>query len=204
MSRRIYGYLRASTGEQDASRAKADLQKFADGIGGTVSSWFEEHESGAKLQRSELFKLLDIAVAGDILLVEQVDRISRLNKNDWEMLRQIINDKKIRVVALDLPTSHHLLNSGGDEFTERMLSAINSMMLDMLAAISRKDYDDRRRRQRQGIDKAKSEGKYRGRPVNEKLHRNIRDLLDGGRSYSHIQEILGCSRHTISKVKKLS
>ena len=142
-------------------------------------------------------------MAGDILLVEQVDRISRLNKRDWEALRQMINDKKIRVVAFDLPTSHQLLISSNDEFTERMLSAINDMMLDMLAAISRKDYDDRRRRQQQGIDKAKSEGKYRGRPVNEKLHRNIRDLLGSGKSYSYIQDVLGCSRHTISKVKKL-
>lgn len=142
-------------------------------------------------------------MAGDILLVEQVDRISRLNKNDWEVLRHLINEKKIRIVALDLPTSHQLLNPSNDEFTDRMLSAINAMMLDMLAAISRKDYDDRRRRQHQGIEKAKSEGKYRGRPINEKLHRNIRDLLEGGKSYSYIQDVLGCSRHTISKVKKL-
>ena len=38
--------------------------------------------------------------------------------------------------------------------------AINSMMLDMLAAVARKDYDDRRRRQVQGIAKAKLEGAY--------------------------------------------
>lgn len=37
------------------------------------------------------------------------------------------------------------------------------MLLDMLAAIARKDYEDRRRRQAEGISKAKSEGKYRDR-----------------------------------------
>ncbi|MEX5906982.1 hypothetical protein AB6G88_17155 [Providencia hangzhouensis] len=46
-----------------------------------------------------------------------------------------------------------------DEFTERMLAAFNSMMLDMLAAVARKDYEDRRRRQAQGVQKAKQEGK---------------------------------------------
>jgi DNA invertase Pin-like site-specific DNA recombinase len=51
-----------------------------------------------------------------------------------------------------------------------MFEAMNSMMLDMLAAISRKDYEDRRRRQMQGIEKAKNEKKYRGRPVDESLH----------------------------------
>jgi DNA invertase Pin-like site-specific DNA recombinase len=41
--------------------------------------------------------------------------------------------------------------------------AINGMLLDMLAAVARKDYDDRRRRQAQGQAKAKAEGRYKGR-----------------------------------------
>jgi hypothetical protein len=51
----------------------------------------------------------------------------------------------------------------GDEFTVRMFEAINGMLLDMLAAVARKDYDDRRRRQAQGQAKAKAEGRYKGR-----------------------------------------
>ncbi|MCP6105904.1 resolvase, partial [Klebsiella pneumoniae] len=80
-----------------------------------------------------------------VLLVEQVDRLSRLKADDWQVLRQTISSKGIRVVALDLPTSHQLIQSG-DEFTNRMLEALNGMMLDMLAAIARKDYTDRKRR----------------------------------------------------------
>ena len=44
-------------------------------------------------------------------------------------------------------------DTAGDEFTSRMLDAINRMMLDMLAAIARKDYEQRRERQAQGIEK---------------------------------------------------
>lgn len=44
----------------------------------------------ASLKRPELFRLLDIAQQGDCLLVEQVDRISRLNGEDWESLKAII------------------------------------------------------------------------------------------------------------------
>ena len=51
-----------------------------------------------------------------------------------------------------------------DEFAARMFSAINGMMLDMLAAIARKDFEDRRRRQMQGQEKAKEACKYIGRP----------------------------------------
>lgn len=147
---RIYGYLRASTDEQSASRAKNDLIEFANRMGYQVAYWFEEHESGARLHRPELFRLLDIAMTGDIILVEQVDRISRLSTNEWEQLKNIITNKGLRVVALDLPTSNQFIHTS-DEFTDRMLAALNNMMLDMLAVVARKDYEDRRRRQAQGV-----------------------------------------------------
>lgn len=135
---RIYGYLRASTKDQDALRAKGTLDTFVKDMGQSVSAWFVEHESGATLKRPELFRLLDIAQRGDVLLVEQVDRISRLNAEDWKHLKSQITGKGIIIVALDLPTSHQFMHSKSDEFTQRMLSAINGMMLDMLAAVARK------------------------------------------------------------------
>lgn len=201
MSSRVYGYLRASTNEQDASRAKSPLEAFAQQQGFTVDAWFTENESGASLKRPELFRLLDITKHGDVLLVEQVDRLSRLNNADWDTLQTIIKTKGVRVVALDLPTSHQLLKSG-DEFTNRMLAAINGMMLDMLAAIARKDYEDRRRRQTQGIAKAKTEGRYKGRPVDQELHGKVAELLADGKSYNKVIDLLGCSRATVAKVAK--
>jgi DNA invertase Pin-like site-specific DNA recombinase len=63
-----------------------------------------------------------------------------------------------------------MTTGNGDEFTARMFDAINGMMLDMLAAIARKDYQDRRRRQAEGIAKAMADGLYRGRP--EDMERN--------------------------------
>jgi len=67
-------------------------------------------------------------------------------------------------MALDLPTSWMMATASADEFTARMFEAINGMLLHMLAAVARKDYDDRRRRQAQGQAKAKAEGRYKGRP----------------------------------------
>ncbi|SKB44649.1 recombinase family protein [Maribacter arcticus] len=198
---RVYGYLRASTKEQDADRAKNELTDFADKKGIKVSFWFMENETGSKLDRPELFRLLEITELGDVLLVEQIDRISRLNVKDWETLKLVIADKGIKIVSLDLPTSHILIDSS-DEFTERMLSAINSMLLDVLAAVARKDYEDRRRRQAQGVQKAKQQGKYKGRPENIELQNKIEGLLRDSKSYNYIQNLLGCSRHTISKVNK--
>lgn len=198
----IRAYLRASTKEQDAARARSQLEAFAAERGLTIAATYLENESGASLRRPELFRLLADSKPGDVLLIEQVDRLSRLNAADWDKLRAEIRRLGIRVVALDLPTSWQLANTGSDDFTARMAEAINGMLLDMLAAIARKDYEDRRRRQAQGIAKAKDEGKYAGRP--EDLQRNaaIMAMLASGQSWNTIVKATGCSRSTLARLAK--
>ena len=178
------------------------MDAFAKNSSQTVSGWFIENESGATLKRPELFRLLEIAQQGDILLIEQVDRISRLNTQDWEYLKSQIKRKGITIVSLDVPTSHQFMNTKSEDFTYRMLAVINSMMLDMLAAIARKDYEVRRRRQSEGIAKAKKEGKYKGRPINQTLRRNIKALIKDGCSISEIGDTLRCSNKTVISMRK--
>jgi DNA invertase Pin-like site-specific DNA recombinase len=72
----------------------------------------------------------------------------------------------------------------------------------MLAAVARKDYEDRRRRQAQGQAKAKLEGKYRGRPEDTARIAGIAGMLRSGMSWTAIQAATGCSRATIAKVAK--
>lgn len=195
-------YLRASTQEQDANRARSELEKFADERGLTIAATYIENESGASLHRPELFRLLADSKPGDVLLIEQVDRLSRLDGGDWEKLRGEIRRLGIRVVALDLPTSWQLATSGADDFTGRMADAINGMMLDMLAAIARKDYEDRRRRQAQGIAKAKGEGKYSGRPEDTRRNAAILAMLRSGQSWASIIAATKCSRSTLARLAK--
>ncbi|MDR6816276.1 DNA invertase Pin-like site-specific DNA recombinase [Neorhizobium sp. 2083] len=166
-----------------------------------IVSWYVENESGASLARPELFRLLSDCHPGDILLVEQVDRLSRLNAEDWSKLKAEITAKRVRVVAMDLPTSYQLANAG-DDFTSRMLDAINGMMLDMLAAIARKDYEDRRRRQAQGIASAKAKGVYAGRPEDTKRNAAIISMLRSGQSWNTIIQATGCSRSTLSRLAR--
>lgn len=191
-------YLRASTKQQDATRAKAQLEAFAAERGLHIAAFYVENESGASLQRPALFELIADASAGDILLIEQVDRLSRLNEADWAKLKQSLNEKHIKVVALDLPTSWMMAVT--DETTARMFDAINNMMLDMLAAIARKDYTTRRERAAQGVQKAKVEGKYRGRTEDTKRNALIQKHLQAGvSSWTEIMTLVGCSRGTVAK-----
>jgi DNA invertase Pin-like site-specific DNA recombinase len=198
----VRAYLRASTDEQDASRAKEQLQAFAAERGLKIAACYTENESGAALARPELFRLLTDSQPGDILLVEQVDRLSRLTADDWEKLKADLTARRVRVVALDLPTSWMMATTAGDEFTTRMFEAINAMLLDMLAAVARKDYDDRRRRQAQGQAKAKAEGRYKGRPADTVRNDGIASMLASGHSWGSIQDVTGCSRATIAKIAK--
>jgi DNA invertase Pin-like site-specific DNA recombinase len=193
-------YLRASTSEQDASRAREQIEAFAAERGLPIVGTYVENESGAMLTRPELFRLIADSRPGDMLLVEQVDRLSRLSDADWRKLRTELEARQIRVVALDLPTSWQLA-APGDEFTARMFAALNAMMLDMLAAVARKDYEDRRRRQAQGIVKAKAAGAYRGRPEDTARNAGIAGMLRSGMSWTAIQAATGCSRATIAKVR---
>ena len=201
----IRAYLRASTDDQDSQRARADLEGFVSERGLSIASYYAENESGATLKRPELFRLLVDSHPGDVLLVEQVDRLSRLTGPDWETLKVQLQAKRVRVVALDLPTSWQLTQQG-DDITGRMLDALNGMMLDMLAAIARKDYEDRRRRTTQGIAKAKlqtgADRAYKGRPEDVARNTNILALLDAGISWSGVCTATGASRSTLSRLIK--
>lgn len=195
-------YLRASVSTQDANRARSQLETFASERGLTIVGWFTENQSGTKLDRPELFRLIADSRPGDILLVEQIDRLSRLSESDWERLKTELQARKIRVMAVDLPTSWAMATNASDEFTARLHSAINAMMLDVLAAVARKDYDDRRRRQAQGQAKARAEGRYRGRPEDVDRNTGIAAMLQAGATWSSIAAATGASRATIAKLAK--
>ena len=83
----------------------------------------------------------------------------------------------------------------------RVLQVISSMMLDMLAAIARKDYEDKRNRQRQrqmqGIGRTKAKGKYSGRRKDTEKRKISASLLKSGHSYSEIHATAKCSRQLI-------
>lgn len=209
----VRAYLRASTKDQDAERARGQLQDFANERGLKIAAWYKENESGASLRRPELFRLLSDCQPGDILLTEQVDRLSRLSADDWERLKDEIRSRRVKVVALDLPISQQMATDAGDEFTGRMLDALNGMMLDVLAAVARKDYEDRRKRQAQGIAKAKQNPeKYRGGKENTKRNEAIMRRLRNGENWESIQrdyqrvsktgKVMTLSRSTLARLSK--
>lgn len=198
-------YLRASTDEQDAGRARASLEQFSSDHNKVIATVYMENASGASADRPELLRLLKDARKGDVLLVESIDRLSRLPVEDWQKLKTAIDFKGLRIVALDLPTSHQgMQDTKGDEFSGRMLGAINSMLVEMMAAIASKDYEQRRERQAQGIEKAKAQGRYQGQPVDADLHRRVKELLLAGLGIRATAKHAGCSTTTVLRIRETS
>lgn len=196
----IRAYFRASTDEQDATRAQDELRQFAAERDWKIAANYIENESGATLKRPELFRLLADCQPGDVLLVEQVDHLSRLTAADWEKLKAEIQSRRVRVVAPDLPTSWAMITGDRDDIHNRLLDAVNSMMLDMLAAFARKDYDTRRKRQAQGIAAAAAAGAYKGRRENAGRNAAILDMLRKGHTWASIMKGTGCSSSTIARL----
>lgn len=101
----IRAYLRVSTVGQDVMRAKNEIEAFAQQHNQLIAAYYFEKFTGTSLDRPELNRLLEDAQHGDIILIESVDRISRLKGSDWQQLKSLIESKGVSVVALDLPTS---------------------------------------------------------------------------------------------------
>jgi DNA invertase Pin-like site-specific DNA recombinase len=195
-------YARASTVGQDSSRALPSLREFAGAHGWHVGGEYVENASGAKLARPELDKLLSDSKAGDVLLVESIDRLSRLEASQWELLKRSIQDKGLLLVVVDLPTSWNMLQGDDNPLIAGVMKAVNSMMIDLLATMARQDYETRRARQAQGIAKAKDAGLYVGKPKDAEAREMVRELMDKGVKPASIIKAANISRATFYRIKK--
>lgn len=173
----IRAYLRASREDKFADRAKETLEQFVQERGHKIASYYLENISGTKLDRPELRRLLMDSHHNDILLVEQMDRLTRLSNSDWMALKKQIEQHELRIVSLDVPTSLQALSDKApslvDPISRAVITAINNMLIDLMAAISHKNWLSSRQRQKQGIERAHTLGKYRGRQADQERHQKV-------------------------------
>jgi DNA invertase Pin-like site-specific DNA recombinase len=197
-------YLRASTKDQDANRALATLLAFAESKGLIVEAVYSENISGTTLNRPELMRLLATASPGDVVLVESVDRLSRLSQADWSRLKIIMGDKQLRLMVEDLPTSHQ---QADDSITGQIMAVINSMLIDLMSTMSRLDQEKRVERIKQGLANKKSadpDWSPQGKKKNPVLWANIEKQLQRhpNATAGEIARLASCGVATVYRVKK--
>lgn len=191
-------YVRASTKDQDAERALDNLKEFASSIQDNIEEYVE-NESGTKLDRPVLNRLLDKAENGDTLLIESVDRLSRLKQDEFEVLKGRIKEKGLKLVVADLPTTHVLLNTE-DTITSSILNLVNNLLIDLLATMARLDNEKRIERIKQGLER--SGYKPSGKKADTQKHERIKQLNKKGLTKEEIAKAVGCGIATVYRVIK--
>ena len=144
--------------------------------------------------------MLDESKDGDILLVESVDRLSRLTQDDFSTLKQRIKDKGLRLIVQDLPTTHALINAT-DDITNAVLTVVNNMLIDLLATMARLDNEKRKERIKQGLER--SGYVPTGKKADTAKHKRILELAAlGSMTKDEIAKAVGVGVATVYRVLK--
>ena len=171
-----YGYARVSTVDQDLT---IQLEALTNAGCETIR---QEKVSGTSVQgREELNTLLEFLREGDELVVTRVDRLARSIRD----LQNIVYDLDKKGVAL----------SATEQPIDTKTSA-GKCFLDMLGVFSEFETNLRKKRQMEGIEKAKKRGVYKGRkPSIDKT--KVKKLRETGMGASEIAKELGIGRASV-------
>ena len=147
----IYGYARCSTNEkmQDINRQVRELKQ----QGATDTTIYLEYESGTKVNRTELNKLLNIVQTGDTIVATEVSRITRSTKQLCEII-ELAKDRHIKLVLGNFVVD-----------CSKELDPMTEGMLKMMGVFSELERNIISQRVKSGMANAKAKGKTIGRPV---------------------------------------
>jgi DNA invertase Pin-like site-specific DNA recombinase len=182
MSKNI-GYLRVSTVDQNTDRQ-------LDGV--ELDKLYEDKISGASTKRPQLQACLDYLRDGDTLHVHSMDRLARSMRDIEDLVKELTG----RGVTVRF-------HKEGWTFSGKM-DATQTLLFQMLGAVSQFERSIIRERQAEGIAKAKAKGKYKGRKpkLSEEQMSEIRRRNDAGEEKKALAEEFGISRQTLYRLLK--
>jgi len=183
----LIGYGRTSTADQVAGLEGQERDLRAAGC----TKLFLEQVSATTTQRPQLEAALDYAREGDTVHVTKPDRLARSTADLLGIVARL-EAKGVGLVVLSM---------GGQQVDTR--TATGKLMLTMLAAVAAFERDLMLERQREGIAKAKGEGKYKGRaPTAMRQAGEVARLTGAGVTPTEIARRLGLSRMSIYRALK--
>lgn len=139
-------YVRVSTAEQNEARQVEALQAHG------IERWFTEKISGKDANRPKLQEMLDFVREGDTIYIHDFSRLARSTKDLLEIIEQL-QAKKVNLVS-----NKEALDTG---------TPTGKLMLTVIAAINEFERQNLLERQREGIEIAKREGKFKGGQVKQ-------------------------------------
>lgn len=195
-------YMRVSTDAQDLARQES-LVAAARDAGYYVAGVYREKASGARADRPELLRMIEDLQPGEVVVAEKIDRISRLPLAEAERLVASIRAKGARLAVPGVVDLSELA-AEAKGVAKVVLESVQDMLLRLALQIARDDYEDRRERQRQGVELAKKAGRYTGRRADEATHARIVALRSAGKSIAATAKLAGCSQSQVKRVWALA
>lgn len=182
MTGQLVGYARTSTTDQ-----KAGLEgQLRDLEGAGCTRIFSEEISSVAQQRPELGRALDYVREGDALVVTKLDRLAR-SVADLVRITERLKEKGValRILALNLDTG----------------TPHGKLMLNLLGSIAEFERELMLERQREGVAKAKADGKYKGRvPTARRQAAEVLRLKGEGKTADAIAKELKIGRTSVFRI----
>lgn len=177
------GYIRVSTTEQNTARQEVIMEKLG------VEKLFNEKVTGKDTNRPQLNLMMDFVREGDTVVVESYSRLARSTKDLLDLVEKL-NQKNVRFISQ---------KENIDTSTPQ-----GRLMFTVFAGLAQFERECMLQRQREGIEIAKQQGKYKGRP--KKTLDNFTDLYASVKnneiSISKASKLLGVSRSTFYRKMK--
>jgi len=190
----VYGYCRCSTNEtkQDINRQKRELAE----LGATADTIYFEYESGTKINRPELNKLMNVVQEGDTIVTTEISRITRSTKQLCDIIETIKN-KHLKLVIKNSVTLDCTAGENIDPMTKAFLQ-----MAGVFAELERNMICDR---VKSGMNNAKAKGVKIGRPqktiddIPDSVKKHFDKYRNGELTKKEYARLCNISRPTLDK-----
>ncbi|RHW55070.1 recombinase family protein [Lactobacillus bombicola] len=186
------GYARVSTRDQNLDRQIESLEKMK------VDKLFCDKLSGTNIKRPQLQNMLDYIREDDVVIVTELDRLGRNNQD----LTKIMGTIKAKGATLDILNFPSL--RGIEDQNLRQL--MNNLILELYKYQAESERKRIKERQRQGIEIAKTEGRYHGRKPkyseNSPQLQHAFKLYQSGMSDTAVSKVTGINRITFKRYRE--
>lgn len=200
-----YFYARVSSATQNLDR---QVKLFKE-MGAHDRDIFVEKKSGKSFEDREEWKsLYDRLRPGDIVVIKNLDRLGRNAKEVREVLLSLANNN-ITIESIDQAYLNNFLkdklaNREADSLAEAMLNAMLDTMLEVDLLKAEWERKELRKRQEEGIRRAREKGLVFGRKKNDGYREGVKELYPRTRNkdaenyitVKEATEIIGCSKKT--------
>lgn len=188
------GYARVSSKEQNLARQLKALEEAG------CEKIYTDKQSGKDFDRAEYRKMISELASDDFVIILSIDRLGRNYDEIMTEWRKITKEIKADVKVLDMP----LLDTTVGRTNDLTDTFIADLVLQILSYVANLEREHIRERQREGIEIAKREGKYKGRAkkqVDEELFsENLKKFQSGDISKKQFAENIGVSRPTLDRL----